>query len=103
MVAPVIVVVLPPVTKAEAGSDWPLTVICGAIWDWEIVPKTKPPTAKEATRAMAIVSTVARIGLMALRSSCLNSIFTMRDCSIVVDVPSASGRRGCEGLVGICP
>ena len=103
MVAQVIVVVPPPVTKAEAGSDWPDTVICVAIWDWEIVPKTKPPTAKEATTAMAIVSTVARIGLTALRFSCLNSIFTRRDCSIVVDASSASGRRGCEGLAGICP
>ena len=97
------VVVLPPVAKAEAGSDWPVTTICGASWDREIVPKTKPLTAKEAKTAMTTVSTVAKIGLVALRFSCLISIFTRRDCSVVVDAPSASGSRGSEGPASIGP
>ncbi len=123
VVAQVKVVALPPVAKAEAGSDRPVTVISGASWDREMVPKTKPLTAKEAKTAITTVSTVARIGLVALRFSCLRADLpridglefeppkacrlrlcafsskrhrvssTRGDSSIVVDARTASGGR----------
>jgi hypothetical protein len=74
VVVQVNVVVPPPVPKAEATSEWPLIAIWGATCDRETVPKTKPLTPREAKTAIATVSTVARIGAMALRFSHPNSI-----------------------------
>ena len=73
MVAQVNVVVPPPVPKAEAGSNWPLVASCGASWDRDIEPKTKPLTAKEAKTAITTVSTVAKIVAVALRCSYLRA------------------------------